>query len=142
MKHFGYSVLRRSKMGTEEDDGRGHQVVILDTIGELGRLYSLADVVFVGGSFVKVGGHNILEPAAHGKPVLVGPYMFNFREIFDLLSKRGVCRMAQNESELEKRCGIYWLIPKNEGYGGSGVVCGGRESGGDEKECRYFCKTC
>ena len=102
VKHFGYSVLRRSKMGTEEDDGRGHQVIILDTIGELGRLYSLADVVFVGGSFVKVGGHNILEPAAHGKPVLVGPYMFNFREIFDLLSKRGVCRMAQNESELEK----------------------------------------
>lgn len=43
-----------------------------------------------------------MEPAAHGKPVLVGPYMFNFREIFDLLSKRGVCRMAQNESELEK----------------------------------------
>lgn len=142
VKHFGYSVLRRSKMGTEEDDGRGHQVIILDTIGELGRLYSLADVVFVGGSFVKVGGHNILEPAAHGKPVLVGPYMFNFREIFDLLSKRGVCCMAQNESELEKRCGIYWLIPKNEGYGGSGVVCGGGESGGDEKECRYFCKTC
>ena len=102
VKHFGYSVLRRSKMGTEEDDGRGHQVIILDTIGELGRLYSLADVVFVGGSFVKVGGHNILEPAAHGKPVLVGPYMFNFREIFDLLSKRGVCRLAQNESELEK----------------------------------------
>lgn len=83
-----------------------------------------------------------MEPAAHGKPVLVGPYMFNFREIFDLLSKRGVCRMAQNESELEKRCGIYWLIPKNEGYGGSGVVRGGGESGGDEKECRYFCKTC
>lgn len=55
VKHFGYSVLRRSKMGTEEDDGRGHQVIILDTIGELGRLYSLADVVFVGGSFVRVG---------------------------------------------------------------------------------------
>ena len=70
IKHHGYSVLRRSKMGTEEDDGTSPQVVILDTIGELGRLYSLADVVFVGGSFVKVGGHNILEPAAHGKPVI------------------------------------------------------------------------
>ena len=42
-------------MGTDEDDGKGAQIVILDTIGELGRLYSLADVVFVGGSFVKVG---------------------------------------------------------------------------------------
>lgn len=99
VKQYGFSVLRRSKMGSDEDDGKCAQVVILDTIGELGRLYSLADVVFVGGSFVKVGGHNILEPAAHGKPVLVGPYMFNFQEIFELLSGRGVCRMCQNERE-------------------------------------------
>lgn len=102
VKRCGYSVVRRSKMGTEEDDGSSHQVVILDTIGELGRLYSLADVVFVGGSFVKVGGHNILEPAAHGKPVIVGPHMFNFREIFDLLSARGVCIMTRNASAFEQ----------------------------------------
>ena len=140
MKHFGYSVLRRSKMGTEEDDGRGHQVIILDTIGELGRLYSLADVVFVGGSFVKVGGHNILEPAAHGKPVLVGPYMFNFREIFDLLSKRGVCCMAQNESELEKRCGIYWLIPKNEGYGEAALSVVAENQGATKRNVDTFAK--
>ena len=99
IKRLGYSVLRRSKMGTEEDDGKSAQIVILDTIGELGRLYSLADVVFVGGSFVKVGGHNILEPAAHGKPVIVGPYMFNFQEIFELLTDRGVCVMTPNESD-------------------------------------------
>ena len=102
IKHQGYTVLRRSKMGTDEDDGTSPQIVILDTIGELGRLYSLADVVFVGGSFVKVGGHNILEPAAHGKPVVVGPNMFNFQEIFELLSSRGVCLMAHNEAEFEK----------------------------------------
>lgn len=102
IKHQGYTVLRRSKMGTEEDDGKSAQIVILDTIGELGRLYSLADVVFVGGSFVKVGGHNILEPAAHGKPVLVGPYMFNFQEIFELLSERGVCIMTPDENSFEK----------------------------------------
>lgn len=99
----GFSVIRRTEMGTGIDDGKSHQVVILDTIGELGRLYSLADVVFVGGSFVKVGGHNILEPAAHGKPVLVGPYMFNFKEIFELLSKRGVCEMAKNEEDFRKK---------------------------------------
>lgn len=102
IKHQGYTVLRRSKMGTEEDDGKPAQIVILDTIGELGRLYSLADVVFVGGSFVKVGGHNILEPAAHGKPVIVGPHMFNFQEIFELLSERGVCLMAPDERAFEK----------------------------------------
>ena len=102
IKHHDLSVIRRSKMGSEEDDGEGTQVVILDTIGELGRLYSLADVVFVGGSFVKVGGHNILEPAAHGKPVLVGPYMFNFQEIFELLTSRGVCIMTPDENAFEK----------------------------------------
>ena len=102
IKHHGYSVLRRSKMGTEEDDGTSPQVVILDTIGELGRLYSLADVVFIGGSFVKVGGHNILEPAAHGKPVIVGPYMFNFQEIFELLESRGVCLMTKSEHEFKE----------------------------------------
>ncbi len=99
----GFSVIRRTEMGTGSDNGKPHQVVILDTIGELGRLYSMADVVFVGGSFVKVGGHNILEPAAHGKPVLVGPYMFNFREIFELLSKRGVCLMAKDEADFTKK---------------------------------------
>ena len=100
IKNMGFSVIRRSKMGTDEDDGNPTQVVILDTIGELGRLYSLADVVFVGGSFVKVGGHNILEPAAHGKPVIVGPHMFNFQEIFELLSSEGVCLMAKDEKKL------------------------------------------
>lgn len=99
----GFSVIRRTEMGTSADNGKPHQVVILDTIGELGRLYGLADVVFVGGSFVRVGGHNILEPAAHGKPVLVGPHMFNFKEIFELLSKRGVCIMAEDEDDFRDK---------------------------------------
>lgn len=103
IRMHGFSVIRRTEMGTSEDSGRPHQVVILDTIGELGRLYSLADVVFVGGSFVKVGGHNILEPAAHGKPVFVGPYMFNFKEIFELLQKRDVCIMAKNEADFTEK---------------------------------------
>lgn len=108
----GFSVIRRSEMGTSSDNGKSHQVVILDTIGELGRLYSLADVVFVGGSFVKVGGHNILEPAAHGKPVLVGPYMFNFKEIFELLSKRGVCIMAKNEEDFQNQLSTLLADPQ------------------------------
>lgn len=88
-----------------------------------------------------MGGHNILEPAAHGKPVLVGPYMFNFREIFDLLSKRGVCCMAQNESELENAAGFIGSSRKNEGYGEAALSVVA-ENQGRRKECRYFCKTC
>lgn len=75
-------------------------VVVLDTIGELGRLYSLGDIIFVGGSLVKTGGHNILEPAAHGKPILVGPHMFNFKEIYSLLSSRHACLMVKDTKEL------------------------------------------
>ncbi|HEX8088941.1 MAG TPA: 3-deoxy-D-manno-octulosonic acid transferase, partial [Blastocatellia bacterium] len=56
-------------------------VILLDTIGELASLYSFAAVVFVGGSLVPRGGHNIIEPAVYSKPVIVGPYTENFREI-------------------------------------------------------------
>ena len=78
---------------------RGHDVV-LDTIGELGRFYSLGDIIFVGGSLVKTGGHNILEPAAHGKPIIVGPHMFNFKEIFNLLHSRHACEQVKNQKDL------------------------------------------
>ncbi len=103
VKSTGLTVVRRTEMKASDDISGDHQVTILDTIGELGRLYSLADVVFVGGSFVKVGGHNILEPAAHGKPVFVGPHMFNFREVFDLLSRRDACIMVKTETEFLDR---------------------------------------
>jgi 3-deoxy-D-manno-octulosonic-acid transferase len=58
-------------------------VVILDTIGELAQVYQIATAVFVGGSLVDAGGHNILEPAVFGKPILFGPHMQNFKEIAD-----------------------------------------------------------
>ena len=58
-------------------------VVVLDTIGELPQVYQIATAVFVGGSLVDTGGHNILEPAAFGKPVVFGPYVHNFRDITD-----------------------------------------------------------
>jgi 3-deoxy-D-manno-octulosonic-acid transferase len=56
-------------------------VVVLDTIGELAQVYQIATAVFVGGSLVDTGGHNILEPAVYGKPIVFGPYMHNFKEI-------------------------------------------------------------
>lgn len=96
---YGLQAVRRSTMDRPTDEAT--PVVILDTIGELGRLYALGDIIFVGGSFVPVGGHNILEPAAHGKPIVVGPHMFNFTEIFQLLSDRGACRMVHSAEELQ-----------------------------------------
>jgi 3-deoxy-D-manno-octulosonic-acid transferase len=75
-------------------------VFILNTIGELLNYYSAADIVFVGGSLVKNGGHNILEPASLKKPVIFGPYMFNFRDISELFLANQAALMATNSSEL------------------------------------------
>ncbi len=75
-------------------------VFILDVIGELFNYYSAADVVFMGGSLIKKGGHNILEPASLKKPVIFGPYMFNFRDISELFLKNKAAFMARDYEEL------------------------------------------
>ena len=76
------------------------QIILLDTIGELTRFYSLAKIVFVGGSLVPAGGHNILEPASLGKGVLFGPHMDNFEEIAQSFISRGAGRVVCNRKEL------------------------------------------
>jgi 3-deoxy-D-manno-octulosonic-acid transferase len=75
-------------------------VPVVDTFGELSRLYAVADVAFVGGSLIRHGGQNPLEPAAHGTPVVFGPDMRNFRDICATLLKAGAGLMAQSEGEL------------------------------------------
>ncbi len=79
-----FQVARRStKQAMPEAE-----VILLDSIGELGTLYQFAQIVFVGGSLVPKGGHNILEPALYGKPIVVGPHMENFRAITQEFLKR------------------------------------------------------
>ncbi len=72
-------------------------VTVLDSIGELGAAYRLATLVFVGGSFVRRGGQNILEPAANGKPVLFGPHMENFKDSVQVLVGRGGIQVGTPE---------------------------------------------
>jgi 3-deoxy-D-manno-octulosonic-acid transferase len=78
LRTSGLSFWRRSAWSPSSLAGG---VLLLDTIGELASIYSLADIAFVGGSLVPRGGHNILEPAQFAKPILVGPHYENFREI-------------------------------------------------------------
>ncbi|MFA4843132.1 MAG: 3-deoxy-D-manno-octulosonic acid transferase [Candidatus Omnitrophota bacterium] len=78
-------------------------VFILDVIGELLNFYAAADIVFVGGSLVKTGGHNILEPASLKKPVIFGPYMFNFRDITGLFLKNKAAIMAHDAGQLKNK---------------------------------------
>ena len=77
----GVRFVRRSSLATGEPDLALPHVLLLDSIGELGGLFGCADVVFMGGTLARRGGHNILEPALFGKPVIVGPHMENFQAI-------------------------------------------------------------
>ena len=97
---YGYETGYRSKMLEHPDMRKAYPVVLIDTIGELGRIYAVGDVVYVGGSLSKTGGHNVLEPAAHAKPIIVGPNMQNFKDSYSLLSKVGACKMINNTTEL------------------------------------------
>jgi len=83
----GFACVRRTDLAPGA--WTNGSVVVLDTIGELAQVYSLASVVFVGGSLVPTGGHNVLEPAVAGKAVVVGPHMQNFREIAEEFRAEG-----------------------------------------------------
>jgi 3-deoxy-D-manno-octulosonic-acid transferase len=73
-------------------EGNPYDVLVLDTVGELGRVYGLGNVAFVGGSFAPIGGHNLLEPAGFGIPVLFGPHTHNFELMSEsiLSVRRGI----------------------------------------------------
>ena len=77
------------------------EVVVLDTLGELAQLYQIATAVFVGGSLVDAGGHNILEPAVFGKPIVFGSHMQNFEEIADAFLAHGAALQVHNARDLE-----------------------------------------
>lgn len=96
------SYLRRSEMNATNQAAR---VVLLDTIGELSHLYELADVVFVGGSLVATGGHNIIEAAHFGKPILFGPHMENFRDISTAFLQSYAALQVDSGAELESKVG-------------------------------------
>jgi 3-deoxy-D-manno-octulosonic-acid transferase len=93
----GLRFTRRSS-GTPPDAAT--QVLLVDTVGELASLYAAADVAFVGGSLVPIGGHNLLEPAALGRPVLTGPYYSNSKDIARLLLRQGAALQVNDAPEL------------------------------------------
>ena len=95
----GHRVVRRTSL----DGGGGDDadVVVLDTIGELPYVYEAASCVFVGGSLVPAGGHNILEPAAVGRAILFGPHMESFAEIARLFVARDAAVQVRSAVELE-----------------------------------------
>ena len=104
IRSFGFEVVRRSTLeengkGTLRNDERA-RVIVLDTRGELANVYALAQVTFVGGTFVPGGGHNLLEPASWGKPVLFGPFTDHCQEIANLLSESEGGKEVHDASEM------------------------------------------
>lgn len=96
-RRHGFQPIRHSDNGGYSGATR---VYVLDTLGELPVFYAASDISFVGGSLVPAGGHNLLEPAALGVPVISGPHLFNFAEAADLLGGVGALYRVSTASEL------------------------------------------
>lgn len=96
-RSLGFSVGTRS---ADRVPSAAHQVFVIDAMGELMPFYAAADLAFVGGSLVPIGGHNVLEPAALATPVLVGPHTFNFEEITLTLIQEGGATRVNGAEEL------------------------------------------
>lgn len=94
----GLASVRRTALPSARDTDA---VIVLDTVGELAQLYQLSEVVFVGGSLVPLGGHNMLEPALRRKPMVFGPHTHNFREGAELLVNAGAALVVSDQKELE-----------------------------------------
>ena len=96
VENKGFSVVSRTEGRPAGDAG----VFLGDTMGEVPMFYVASDVAFVAGSLVPIGGHNLLEPAALGVPVVTGPHNFNAQDIADLFIEMGACRVVKDADEL------------------------------------------
>lgn len=101
LQDMGLLFVRRSQL--REGDSELPPVILVDTIGELGHLYGFATVVFVGGSLVPAGGHNILEPARYRRPILFGRYMENFAEVAEAFLEEGMPHQVRDAPEMVAR---------------------------------------
>jgi 3-deoxy-D-manno-octulosonic-acid transferase len=103
LKRKGLRYQKRSEMNGRVSSSA--EVLFLDTLGELGDFYSIADIAFVGGSLVDAGGHNLIEPARFRKPVLFGPYMTNFAEITAEIKRAGGGIEIRDRDDLVREIG-------------------------------------
>ena len=114
-----------SKKSDDQDIPESCQVLLIDTIGELLFFYACSDVAFVGGSLLPVGGHNLLEPAAIGLPIITGAHTFNQKEMTDRLAQVNALRIVHNANSLSSDV-IFFLTnteeSKNAGQRGKLIV--------------------
>jgi len=102
LRQTGLPWVRKTMLAASSGNP-AHDIILLDTIGELAKVYSLGTVIFIGGSLVPVGGHNVLEPAVFRKPVLFGGFMSNFSEIAKILKRRNAACQVHDRDEFISR---------------------------------------
>ncbi len=113
-------------------------VLLIDRMGELAALYALADVAFVGGSLVPRGGHNIIEPALHGVPIVVGNHTENFRDIVSCLSSPQ-CRPRGHSSRTS--AGVHGADFQPRRAGCAGPPCSGNSAGANGGNAKNYAST-
>jgi 3-deoxy-D-manno-octulosonic-acid transferase len=126
LRRRGHAFVQRS---SGESPTGAHDVFLVDTLGELQIFYAAADVAFVGGSLVPIGGHNLLEPAVLGLPMLSGPHTHNAQDIAELLAQSGALRIVRSREELAQRVGDCFDDParaRAEGARGQEVIAQSR----------------
>ncbi len=99
LSHKRFTFVRKSKWLKKPDQDTPPEVLILDSMGELTEIYALADIAFVGGSLVPLGGHNPLEPAIYGVPVLFGPHIEHYRSAADILLESQAASQVKDSQE-------------------------------------------
>ncbi len=109
---------------------RSTQCLVIDTMGELVAFFAACDIAFIAGSFAPIGGHNVLEPAVVGKPVLVGPHTFNFEEVTALLIDAGAAlRVADGEALASALALLLQDTERRGAMGAAALAVVGRERG-------------
>ena len=106
LKEFGFKYRLRSSLREEDNLISPGEILLVDTLGDVLDLYSVADLVFVGGSLIPIGGHNLLEAALLAKPVLFGPYVQNFKEISAKLIRAGAGIKVADQQDLVRKMTI------------------------------------
>lgn len=104
IEKFGFESQKISRLTFNKEASGRRQVLILDTIGQLKGLYALAELVFIGGSLIPHGGQNPIEAAVFYKPIIFGPYMFNFSAVTETLLKAQAAIMVKDSRELKDEC--------------------------------------
>jgi len=129
LKERGYTALRGTSFARARLPVHPGGILLLDTIGDLAGLYRLATVAFVGGSLVPAGGHNPLEPAQAGVPVLIGPSFENFREIVEMLRANEGIAIVEPNRLATKMIGLLQSREEAAALGARGKAVSAAQSG-------------